>query len=67
MELFLLSFILFGLAVSGMAVSVLFGRPELKGTCASLGGGIGTSRGCEICPHRPRQGASGPAAGVGNP
>ncbi len=60
MELFIISFVVIGLAMAGMAASVLFGRSELKGTCASLGGGVGTLKGCEICPHRHREGMSKP-------
>jgi hypothetical protein len=49
MELFLISFVIIGLALLGMGIGVLFGRGSLKGSC----GGLNTIRGldteCPVC------------------
>ena len=55
MELFILSFVVIGLAVLGMALGVLLRGSELKGTCATLSGGVLASMACEICPARHRR------------
>ncbi len=56
MELFVLSFIFMGLAALGMAVGALFRGAELKGTCATLGGGVHGIATCGICPLRQGRG-----------
>ena len=54
MELFLVSFLVIGLVIAGMAVGVLAGRPPIKGSCGGMGAlGIDTS--CEICGGDPRR------------
>lgn len=60
MTLFILSFLFFCLAALGMAVSVLFRGAELKGTCATLGGGVHAFMTCEICPARHEAGPDQP-------
>ena len=57
MELFVLSFLVIGLAVLGMAAGVLARGSELKGTCATLGGDGRISMACEICTARHRRAA----------
>lgn len=50
MAAFLLAFVLILLAIAGLAVGVLFGRPPLKGSC----GGAACLKGidCAACPSR---------------
>jgi len=43
MSTFVLAFVVIGLAIAGMAVGVMCGRPAIRGTC----GGVG--EGCELC------------------
>ena len=49
MELFLISFVIIGLALLGMGIGVLFGRGSLKGSCGGLNtiGGLDTE--CPVC------------------
>ena len=47
MGTFVLSFAIFLLAVGGLAVGVIFGRPPLKGSCGGLACIKGTS--CGAC------------------
>lgn len=60
MEIFILTFVVIGLAVLGMAVGVLVRGSELKGTCATLSGADYASVACEICPARHWHGARKP-------
>lgn len=60
MELFLLSFVFIGLAAVGMALGVLLRGAELKGTCATLGGGVHPFVACEICRARSGRNADAP-------
>jgi len=54
MTVFVLSFLVFGLVVGGMAVGVLAGRAPIKGSCGGMGAlGIDTS--CDICGGDPRR------------
>lgn len=50
METFLLTFLIFLLAVGGLAVGVLFGRAPLKGSCGGLACTKGIS--CGACQRR---------------
>mgnify|MGYP003626522882 CR=1 FL=1 len=54
METFLLTFLIFLLAVGGLAVGVLFGRAPLKGSCGGLACTKGIS--CGAC----QRGKEGP-------
>ncbi len=56
MEVFVLSFIVFGLAALGMAAGLVLRGTELKGTCATLSSGVHAALGCEFCPTRHSQG-----------
>lgn len=60
MEIFILTFVVIGLAVLGMAMGVLIRGSELKGTCATLNGTDYASIACEICPARHWRGARKP-------
>ena len=54
MTLFLISALVIGLVIAGMAVGVLAGRPPIKGSCGGMGAlGIDTS--CEICGGDPKR------------
>lgn len=46
---FLLTLALFALAIAGLSIGVLLGRPPIKGSC----GGVSCIRGadCAACPH----------------
>lgn len=48
MQTILAATILLGLAMLGLALGVLFGRPALKGSC----GGIACAGACQACPNR---------------
>ena len=49
MTIFVLSFVLFLLAILGMAAGVLAGRPAIKGSCGGLNRGEKTAGGCGLC------------------
>lgn len=59
MELFLVSFLIFLLAILGMGLGILAGRPPIKGSCGGLYGVRGLGSGCVACdrpcPDRDRQ------------
>lgn len=57
MELFILSFVSFGLAALGMATGVLLKGTQLKGTCATLGTSVYASVACAVCANRHNHGA----------
>lgn len=50
MAVFLSALVVFGLAVSAMALGVMAGRAPIKGSCGGLSC-IGKLA-CEACPHR---------------
>jgi hypothetical protein len=56
MELFILSFVFFGLAALGMAAGVLLKGTQLKGTCATLGASVCASIACAVCENRHNRG-----------
>lgn len=45
----IVSFIIIGLAVAGMAIGVMAGREPIKGSCGGLNGGS-----CQLCSGRGR-------------
>ncbi len=57
MTVFLLSFLVMALAILGMGLGVLLGRPPLTGGCGSTGEAGGEK--CRACPERRRLGTSG--------
>ncbi len=46
-EIFLLTFIVLGIALTGMAVGVIFSNKKLKGSCGGLGAVMGED--CMFC------------------
>ena len=50
METLILAFVITLLAIAGLAIGVLAGRPPIKGSC----GGIACAKGisCSVCPSR---------------
>jgi hypothetical protein len=50
--IFLLSFLIMGLIMAGMAVGVMAGRAPLKGSCGGLSA-VGIEGRCEICGDDP--------------
>ena len=54
MELFLISVLVFGLVIAGMAVGVIAGRSPIKGSCGGMGA-LGIDTACEICGGDPRR------------
>ena len=54
MSIYLISALVIGLVIAGMAVGVIAGRPPIKGSCGGMGAlGIDTS--CEICGGDPKR------------
>jgi hypothetical protein len=54
MMVFLLSLVVIGLVVAGMAIGVLLGRPPIKGSCGGMGA-LGIDTACEICGGDPQR------------
>ncbi len=54
MSTFLISALVIGLVMAGMAVGVIMGRSPIKGSCGGMGAlGIDTS--CDICGGDPKR------------
>ena len=53
MTLFLVSFVLIGLVMAGMAIGVMAGRGPLKGSCGGMGA-LGIDTACDICGGNPQ-------------
>ena len=56
MEVFAISFVVVVIAVLGMALGVIFGRPCIKGSCGGLGAvkkAFGVD--CTDCPNKNRE------------
>lgn len=54
MTLFLVSLLIVGLVVAGMAIGVIMGRDPIKGSCGGIGA-LGMDTACEICGGDPRR------------
>lgn len=54
MTVFLLTALVFGLVILGMAVGVLMGREPIKGSCGGMGA-LGIDTACDICGGDPRR------------
>ncbi len=54
MTVFVISFLVIGLVIAGMAIGVLAGRPPIKGSCGGMGA-LGIDTACEICGGDPRR------------
>lgn len=48
MSVFLMSMLIIGLVIAGMAVGVMAGRAPIKGSCGGMGA-LGIDTACEIC------------------
>ena len=69
MTLFLVSMLVIGLVIAGMAVGVMAGRPPIKGSCGGMGA-LGIDTTCEICggnPQRCDEETRGGEVGKNNP
>jgi hypothetical protein len=54
MTLFLISLVVIGLVMAGMAVGVMAGRPPIKGSCGGMGA-LGIDTACELCGGDPQR------------
>lgn len=54
MTFFLISMLVIGLVMAGMAVGVIAGRAPIKGTCGGMGA-LGVDTACELCGGDPRR------------
>lgn len=54
MTLFLISVLVIGLVIAGMAVGVMAGRQPIKGSCGGMGA-LGIDTACEICGGDPKR------------
>lgn len=54
MTLFLISVLVIGLVIAGMAVGVMAGRGPIKGSCGGMGA-LGIDTACDICGGDPRR------------
>lgn len=52
--LFVISFVLIGLVMAGMAIGVMAGRGPLKGSCGGMGA-LGIDTACDICGGNPQR------------
>ncbi|TGD73596.1 (Na+)-NQR maturation NqrM [Mangrovimicrobium sediminis] len=65
MSTFLITALVFGLVMLGMAVGVIFGRAPIKGSCGGIGA-LGIDQACSICggdPQRCEEETRSPASG----
>jgi hypothetical protein len=54
MTLFLVSAVVIGLVIAGMAIGVIMGRPPIKGSCGGMGA-LGVDTACELCGGDPNR------------
>jgi hypothetical protein len=54
MTLFLISLLVVGLVMAGMAVGVIAGRPPIKGSCGGMGA-LGIDTTCDLCGGDPQR------------
>ena len=54
MTIFVLTLIIVGLVIAGMAIGVILGRAPIKGSCGGLGA-VGIAGACEICGGDPQR------------
>jgi hypothetical protein len=54
MTIFVLTLIIVGLVIAGMAIGVILGRAPIKGSCGGLGA-VGIEGACEICGGDPQR------------
>lgn len=53
MMIFIVSFAVFALLMSAMAIGVIAGRAPISGSCGGVGKILGTPQKCEICGDDP--------------
>lgn len=53
MSLFLISVLVVGLVMAGMAVGVIMGRSPIKGSCGGMGA-LGVDTACDLCGGNPQ-------------
>lgn len=53
MVIFIVSFVVFAVLMSGMAIGVMAGRAPISGSCGGVGKILGTPQKCEICGDDP--------------
>ena len=54
MAVFLVSTLVIGLVIAGMAIGVMFGRPPIKGSCGGMGA-LGIDTACDLCGGDPNR------------
>jgi hypothetical protein len=54
MSMFLVSVLVIGLVMAGMAIGVIMGRQPIKGSCGGMGA-LGIDTACEICGGDPKR------------
>lgn len=54
MTLFLVSVLVFGLVIAGMAIGVIMGRQPIKGSCGGMGA-LGIDTTCDLCGGDPQR------------
>ena len=54
MATFLVSLVVFGLVIAGMAIGVIMGRSPIKGSCGGMGA-IGIDTACDLCGGDPQR------------
>ena len=54
MALFLISAVVIGLVIGGMAIGVIMGRQPIKGSCGGMGA-LGIDTTCDICGGNPQR------------
>lgn len=54
MTLFLVSLLVVGLVIAGMAIGVIMGRQPIKGSCGGMGA-LGIDTTCDLCGGDPQR------------
>ncbi|MEH6588162.1 MAG: (Na+)-NQR maturation NqrM [Halioglobus sp.] len=54
MSMFLISVLVIGLVIAGMAVGVIMGRGPIKGSCGGMGA-LGIDTACDLCGGDPKR------------
>ncbi len=53
MAIFLISTLVIGLVIAGMAIGVIMGRAPIKGSCGGMGA-LGIDTACDLCGGNPQ-------------
>ena len=54
MATFIVSAVVFGLVIAGMAIGVIMGRAPIKGSCGGMGA-VGIDAACDLCGGNPQR------------